>query len=65
MDALAFLEARNNGEQVASLRIPVRAEHPYKALRRLADTGCQPFEAYGGIDVVAEEDLARSNVTLQ
>ncbi len=57
MQALAFQQASDDLEQVASLGVPVGAEHAHEALGRLVGEVAKLLEADCGVDVVAQDRL--------
>ncbi len=50
-------------EQVASVGIAGRSEHPHEAIGRLFGKGGKLLEPHGGVDVVAQYDLARFDIS--
>ena len=63
LDTLALLYAADDLEQVASVRIAGRTEHPHQALGRLVSQQAQLVEPDGRVDIVAQHGLARIDVT--
>jgi hypothetical protein len=60
-----LLEVAEHGEQILRLRIAVRSEHPHQALCGDASRRGEPLEAQGGVDVIAQDCLARRYVSGQ
>ena len=61
-ESFALLEAADDLEQVPRLRIAVRTEHAHQALGRLAGQFAEFPKADGGIDVIAQNRLARPGI---
>jgi len=58
-----LLNATDDLEQVAGAGIAGRSEHAHQALGRLVREGAHLLEPGGGVDVVAQYDLARIHVS--
>jgi len=57
------LQKADDLEEVPSLRISGRAEHPHQALRRVVSALRQFVKAHCGVNVVAQHGLARLDVS--
>ena len=62
-DAFVLLNVADDLEQVAGLGVARRSEHSHEALGLFAGEGCELLESDGGVDVVAQEDLAGVGVS--
>ena len=62
---LAFLKVADDLEQVASLRIPVGAEHAHQALGRLLRQAAELLKSDRGVDVVTQNRLAGVHIPRQ
>ena len=62
LDALVLLNATNDLEQIAGVGVAGWSEHTHQALGGLVRESAKLFEPHGGIDVVAQHDLARVDI---
>jgi len=61
--AFDFLKIGNHLKEVSRLRIPLRAEHTHKTLRRSTESSAELEKSYRAVDVFAEYDFPGLNIT--
>ena len=64
LDALVLLDAADDLEEVAGVRIASRSEHAHETVGRLIGDGGKLLEPDGGVDIAAQLDLADIDATI-
>ena len=62
MHILVLLDTADDLEEVPGVRIAGRSEHAHDTLRRFVSEGAELSEPEGGVDVVAQHDLASVDI---
>src|SRR6059036_1535117 len=62
-EASGLLQLHNNLEEISRLGISFRAKHTHQALCRFVCEAAQLLKPYSGIDVIAQNALARLNLS--